>query len=98
MTAGLTGITVNTILQQPLPNQFLLTVLETRGDTAVILANGKALEVQSEIPLQPGQTLFVSQEQGAGGQIRLRVIRDVAVPETAEPQAAHQRPGGRWTC
>ncbi len=94
MTAGLTGITVNTILQESLPGRFLLTVLEARGDTAVILANGKALEVQSEIPLQPGQTLFVSQEQGAGGQVRLRVIRDGAVPETAGQQAAPE-PGGK---
>ena len=92
MTAGLTGITVNTALQQSLPGRFLLTVLESRGDTAVILANGKTLEVQSEIPLQPGQTLFVSQEQGTGGQVRLRVIRDLDVPETAGLQAA---PGGK---
>jgi hypothetical protein len=87
VTAGLTGITVNTILQQPLPSRFLLTVLEVEGDTAVILANGRALEVHSEIPLQPGQTLLVSQEQGAGGEIRLHPIRDGAAPETAGRQA-----------
>lgn|GEM_PF-7122313 len=62
MTAGLTGITLNTILQQPLPSRFLLTVLAVKDDTAVIVANGRALEVHSEIPLQPGQTLLVSQE------------------------------------
>jgi hypothetical protein len=87
VTAGLTGITVNTILQQPLPSRFLLTVLEVEGDTAVILANGRALEVHSEIPLQPGQTLLVSQEQGAGGEIRLHPIRDGAALETAGRQA-----------
>ena len=88
MTAGLTGITVNTILQQPLPSRFLLTVLEVEGDTAVILTNGRALEVHSEIPLQPGQKLLVSQEQGIGGEIRLRLIRDETAPETAGRQAA----------
>ncbi len=88
MTAGLTGITVNTILQQPLPSRFLLTVLEVEGDTAIILANGRALEVHSEIPLQPGQKLLVSQEQGIGGEIRLRLIRDETAPETAGRQAA----------
>jgi hypothetical protein len=52
--------------------------------------------VHSEIPLQPGQTLLVSQEQGAGGEIRLRLIRDGATPETAGRQAV----GGQvyaWT-
>jgi len=87
VTAGLTGITLNTILQQPLPSRFLLTVLAVKDDTAVIVANGRALEVHSEIPLQPGQTLLVSQEQGAGGEIRLRPIGDGAAPETAGRQA-----------
>jgi hypothetical protein len=90
VTAGLDSITVNTILQQTLPSRFLLTVLKVEGDAAVIQVNGKALEVQSEIPLHPGQTLFVSQEQGAGGEIRLRLIRDVSAMETAGEQAVPQ--------
>jgi hypothetical protein len=88
VTEGLTGITVNTILQQALPSRFLLTVLEAEGDTAVILANGSALQVRSEIPLQPGQMLLVSQEQGAGGEIRLRLLKDVTAMETTGQQDA----------
>lgn len=89
VTAGLTGITLNTILQQPLPNRFLLTVLAVKDDTAVIAVNGRALEVHSEIPLQPGQTLLVSQEQGVGGEIRLRSIGDGTAPQPAgRPVAA----------
>ena len=93
MTAGVTGITLSTILQQPLPSRFLLTVLAVEGDTAVIAANGRALEVHSEVPLQPGQTLLVSQEQSAGGEIRLRLIGDGATPETTGRQIA---PDGEW--
>jgi hypothetical protein len=88
MASGIYGITVNTMLLQPLPGRFLLTVLEVRGDAAVVMANGRALEVQSEIPLQLGQTLLVRQEQGADGQIRLRVIRDGWTPGAAGQQAA----------
>jgi hypothetical protein len=87
VTAGLTGITLNAILQQPLPGRFLLTVLAVKDNMAVIVVNGRALEVHSEIPLQPGQTLLVSQEQGAGGEIRLRPIGDGALPEIAGRQA-----------
>jgi hypothetical protein len=86
VTAGLTGIALNTLLQQPLPSRFLLTVLAVKDDTAVIAVNGRALEVHSEIPLQPGQTLLVSQEQGAGGEIRLRPVGDGTAPETAGRQ------------
>ena len=88
MTAGLAGISLNTILQQPLPGRFFLTVLAVEEDTAVISVNGKAMEVHSEIPLQPGQTLLVSQEQGAGGEIRLRPVGDGTAPETAGRQLA----------
>ena len=91
---GLSGITVNTTLQQPLPSRFLLTVLDARGDTAVILVNGKPLQVHSEIPLRAGQTLFVSQEQGANGEIRLRLIGDrVATETTGGLPATQPEPG-----
>jgi hypothetical protein len=87
MTAGITGIALSTITQQPLPGRFTLTVLSAEGNTAVVLANGKALEVRSEIPLQPGQTLIVSQEQGTGGEIRLRLLGTAPTSEVSTSQA-----------
>lgn len=72
--AGILGITANTTAQLVFPDRLLLTVLSVRGNTAMVSANSKTFEVQSEVPLRPGQTLYVSPEQGSHGEIRLRLI------------------------
>ncbi len=92
--AGVPGITVpgianNAGLQLALPEQFLLSVLSVQGDTAIVSAKNMTFEVRSEVPLKPGQTLYVSQEQGPHEEIRLHVIASVMGEDIAaiEPGA-----------
>ncbi|MGD0153938.1 MAG: flagellar hook-length control protein FliK [Thermacetogeniaceae bacterium] len=74
LMAGILGITANTNTPLAFPERLVLTVLSVRGNTAIVSANNKTFEVQSEIPLRPGQVLNVRPEQGLQGEIRLRVI------------------------
>ncbi len=74
LTAGILGVAADTGVQPALLDRLLLTVLSVRGNTATVSINNKNVEVQSEIPLSPGQVLYVSPEQGLQGEIRLRLI------------------------
>src|ERR1700733_8933392 len=68
------GVTTPTVVLQP-GTVIAAKVLQILGnDTVQIAIGGQSIEVQSQVPLQAGQTLQLAVSQGSDGTIRLAVV------------------------